>query len=355
MKWIAKIICALIVQGLYAVCISSKNTASLTKMEMSILIKEKDRIFSSQKKEKIDALALLGITDEICKSLESATILVSSANDLPKDLIVWAKEYQQSKNLWFYHLLNISTCHTPIIEHTSISDLNRIIKDPSNQQHTELKLEICSLLKEQKTKLGILISVYSFDLYNSLSFLDIFSDYIFVLLGCELNNVYSTQLILNKLQHTSLVAFAVCIRWYKRVFVVRNVYNIKIDWIKRHALATEMLSFGIKILLMVFLLVSLSGCILIVILLHMLTNSRSTAKKKTILTYKEIKKIPVSLYHEDLSVLQTQICVICLDKFTTSCICRLLPCNHIFHIGCIDPWLSTRSIRCPYCQLPIVI
>ncbi|GAB4844981.1 hypothetical protein Ancab_038374 [Ancistrocladus abbreviatus] len=43
-------------------------------------------------------------------------------------------------------------------------------------------------------------------------------------------------------------------------------------------------------------------------------------------------------------------CAICLNEFEDPETLRLLPrCNHVFHPGCIDPWLSSR-VTCPVCR-----
>lgn len=40
-------------------------------------------------------------------------------------------------------------------------------------------------------------------------------------------------------------------------------------------------------------------------------------------------------------------CPICADDFVMGQDLRLLPCNHTFHPGCVDPWLMNLSATCP--------
>lgn len=51
------------------------------------------------------------------------------------------------------------------------------------------------------------------------------------------------------------------------------------------------------------------------------------------------------------------VCVICLEKFKDGDRLRVLPCNHSFHVGCIDRWLSGSQSHdecftsgCPTCK-----
>lgn len=43
-------------------------------------------------------------------------------------------------------------------------------------------------------------------------------------------------------------------------------------------------------------------------------------------------------------------CMVCLEDFLKNDTCRLLGCQHFFHAGCIDPWLKSKSSRCPLCS-----
>jgi hypothetical protein len=50
-------------------------------------------------------------------------------------------------------------------------------------------------------------------------------------------------------------------------------------------------------------------------------------------------------------------CVICMEAFEDGDRLRVLPCNHSFHVGCIDRWLSgscsfddCHTAGCPICK-----
>ena len=54
---------------------------------------------------------------------------------------------------------------------------------------------------------------------------------------------------------------------------------------------------------------------------------------------------------------QDHVCVICLEHFVDGDRLRVLPCNHSFHVGCIDRWLSGSHSHhecftsgCPTCK-----
>lgn len=57
-----------------------------------------------------------------------------------------------------------------------------------------------------------------------------------------------------------------------------------------------------------------------------------------------------SLMHVDVSLCSR--CVICMMDFEYSDPIRFLPCLHIYHVDCIDPWLM-RSFTCPSCMEPV--
>jgi len=45
-------------------------------------------------------------------------------------------------------------------------------------------------------------------------------------------------------------------------------------------------------------------------------------------------------------------CAICMVDFEVGEAIRRLPCNHVYHLHCIDDWLH-RSFTCPSCMEPV--
>lgn len=74
-------------------------------------------------------------------------------------------------------------------------------------------------------------------------------------------------------------------------------------------------------------------------------------KTKHVLTQDEIEKL-CTLGHgsNNINICTSENCPICLDTVSNICLCRRLPCNHVFHPHCIDNWLLESSDTCPICR-----
>ena len=46
--------------------------------------------------------------------------------------------------------------------------------------------------------------------------------------------------------------------------------------------------------------------------------------------------------------IEEEYCSICLDSINTKAM--ILPCNHVYHKGCIKEWLCNHSNKCPICK-----
>jgi hypothetical protein len=61
----------------------------------------------------------------------------------------------------------------------------------------------------------------------------------------------------------------------------------------------------------------------------------------------EAAPVPIAANAEE----DDQMCSICTDNFTKGEDIRVLPCNHMFHPACVDPWLLDVSGTCPLCRI----
>ena len=57
----------------------------------------------------------------------------------------------------------------------------------------------------------------------------------------------------------------------------------------------------------------------------------------------------------DLNGLVGELCTICMENYETEQMAKKLPCEHYFHVDCIDHWLSSSSQNCPLDGLAISI
>ncbi|KAM3578310.1 hypothetical protein VKS41_009431 [Umbelopsis sp. WA50703] len=75
----------------------------------------------------------------------------------------------------------------------------------------------------------------------------------------------------------------------------------------------------------------------------------------TTLSNNSLNRLPLELYvdigEEISNSRHYEDCAVCLEQFVTNVSqVRKLPCGHIFHTGCIDPWLRDRNGYCPICK-----
>jgi hypothetical protein len=64
-----------------------------------------------------------------------------------------------------------------------------------------------------------------------------------------------------------------------------------------------------------------------------------------------LKKIPTKKYQKSDKY---DTCPICLNEYEEGVKIRLLPCEHVYHIECIDKWLLRNNRVCPVCKRRVI-
>lgn len=69
------------------------------------------------------------------------------------------------------------------------------------------------------------------------------------------------------------------------------------------------------------------------------------------LPHRELHNLPIVKYDPDTCRYET--CSICLEDYELGERLRVLPCMHMYHTKCIDPWLTRGKRNCPLCKRKI--
>ncbi|XP_048208369.1 E3 ubiquitin-protein ligase RNF149 isoform X2 [Perognathus longimembris pacificus] len=72
-------------------------------------------------------------------------------------------------------------------------------------------------------------------------------------------------------------------------------------------------------------------------------------------TKKVIGQLPLhTVKHGEKGIdIDAENCAVCIENFKVKDVIRILPCKHIFHRICIDPWLLDHR-TCPMCKLDVI-
>lgn len=86
----------------------------------------------------------------------------------------------------------------------------------------------------------------------------------------------------------------------------------------------------------------------------------SGSERFSLLSEREVLSLPEVQYEENCEKIQSyyvgSCCSICLEDFSAGQTLReLQPCKHLFHTGCILPWLTERQPFCPLCKTQVIV
>ncbi|XP_073393560.1 receptor homology region, transmembrane domain- and RING domain-containing protein 1 isoform X2 [Physcomitrium patens] len=80
-------------------------------------------------------------------------------------------------------------------------------------------------------------------------------------------------------------------------------------------------------------------------------SARYLLREPAGMSVKEVNALPSLIFKcvED-GKCTSETCVVCLEDYIPGERLRLLPCQHEFHLDCIDQWLTLRKPFCPVCK-----
>ena len=82
--------------------------------------------------------------------------------------------------------------------------------------------------------------------------------------------------------------------------------------------------------------------------LNLSVRSHSTIEYQSFMLDEEYQSIKITKRKDNKKA-----CVICIRNFTKETGLRKLPCHHVFHDGCLKPWLE-NNVECPTCRDNII-
>lgn len=84
-------------------------------------------------------------------------------------------------------------------------------------------------------------------------------------------------------------------------------------------------------------------------ILRQLQQLQVDVQAQTPLGKERTQQLPTKRFSK-LNHQETETCAICVEDFKEGDRLRVLPCDHSFHIKCIDEWLVNHSDLCPLCK-----
>ena len=84
-------------------------------------------------------------------------------------------------------------------------------------------------------------------------------------------------------------------------------------------------------------------------------DERAVASRFRGATVQEVSRLPTFPYRSSLAGGASAFCVVCMEAFCEREEVMSLPCLHLYHAQCIQPWLLNIKDACPVCQCSIVV
>jgi hypothetical protein len=83
------------------------------------------------------------------------------------------------------------------------------------------------------------------------------------------------------------------------------------------------------------------------------TSAPPASKKPDTLDKATVDAFPLASFQKESSSECNETCPICIDEYHDGESVKVLPCGHIYHPLCIEPWFLAKSTACPLCKADV--
>ncbi|KAI7908125.1 uncharacterized protein BX663DRAFT_493057 [Cokeromyces recurvatus] len=101
----------------------------------------------------------------------------------------------------------------------------------------------------------------------------------------------------------------------------------------------------------ILIIVILSPCIMLAFIYISWKIRQGIQRRRELAPISIVSRLTVKIFNRTEKDLEC--CTICLEEYQTGDELRVLPCQHQFHILCVDAWLTTQKKLCPICKRDI--
>lgn len=128
-------------------------------------------------------------------------------------------------------------------------------------------------------------------------------------------------------------------------FTLKNMYT---DLHSFYVVITSDTPFNIQTHLLIPFAIVVGICFIVMVVFMIVKYIKDRRRQRRYrLPKSHLNKIPTCKFQKGDKY---ETCAVCLEDYVEGEKLRVLPCNHVYHMKCIDPWLTKNKRVCPICK-----
>ncbi|XP_050309437.1 E3 ubiquitin-protein ligase RNF13 [Anthonomus grandis grandis] len=157
-------------------------------------------------------------------------------------------------------------------------------------------------------------------------------------------NVGSDQLVPMSAENSTGIEIAAVFISQKTGLLMKNVYTNP----EYYLIINADTPFNIQTHLLIPFAIFVGLCFIVMLIFWIIRFVRDRRRqRRNRLPKSQLNKIPTCKFQKGD---RYETCAVCLEDYVEGEKLRVLPCNHMYHIKCIDPWLTKNKRVCPICK-----